>query len=326
MFTLTDILLARQRLGSLVYHTPLQFDYVLGRRCGCELYLKLENHQRTGSFKVRGALNRIATLTAAERGKGVVTASMGNHGLGVAYAARASGGMPVTVFLPQSAPKAKAEKLVGLGADVQLAGDSYESAHHAADAFRAVHGVPYVHAYDDPMVIAGQGTVGLEIMEDLPDVDTIVVPIGGGGLSAGIALAAKTLNPSVRVVGVQPDASPAAYLSFRDGYAYEEYDAAPTIADGLAGGYGRIPFEIARHLIDDVLVVSEAHIRQAVRALLESSQEVVEGSGAVAIAPLLSGQLRLPGRKVVAVLSGHNIDASLLTAILSENCECTALD
>jgi threonine dehydratase len=318
MLTIKDILLARQRLGRWIYHTPLQSDDVLGQRCGCQLYLKLENHQHTGSFKVRGALNCISTLPPVERLKGVVTASMGNHGLGVAYAARAHGGIPVTIFLPHNAPKAKVDKLVGLGADVRLSGDSYESAHHAAESFRQQHDVSYVHAYDDPMVIAGQGTIGLEILADLPDVDVILVPIGGGGLSAGIAVAAKALNPAVRVIGVQPDASPAAYLSFRDGRAYEEYDATPTIADGLAGGYGRIPFEIARHLIDDVLVVSEADIRRAVRGLLEYAQEVVEGSGAVTIAPLLSGQLRLPGRKVVAVLSGHNIDAAVLHAILSE--------
>ncbi len=319
MLTIRDILSARHRVGSWFYHTPLQHDHVLGKRCGCELYLKLESHQHTGSFKVRGALNRIATLPPEERSKGVVTASMGNHGLGVAYAARVYGGIPATIFLPHNAPKAKIDKLVGLGADIRFAGDSYESAHHAADAFQQDHGMPYVPAYDDPMVIAGQGTIGVEIMEDLPDVDVIVVPIGGGGLSAGIAVAAKTLNPRVKVVGVQPDASPAAYLSFRDGYPYEEYEASATIADGLAGGYGRVPFEIARDLIDDVLVVSESDIRHSVRALLEFSQEVVEGSGAAAIAPLLSGQLRLPGQKVVVVLSGHNIDGSVLRSVLSEN-------
>jgi threonine dehydratase len=316
MLTVQDVLLARQRQGGLVRHTPLQHEPVLGPRCGCELYLKLENHQHTGSFKVRGALNRIATLPEEERRKGVVTASMGNHALGVAYAARAYGGVPVTLFLARTVPQAKIEKLKAFGADIRLEGESYDEAHHAAEHYHREHGIPYVHAYDDPVVIAGQGVVGLEIMEDLPDVEVIVVPVGGGGLSAGVALVAKSINPAIKVLGVQSEASPSAYLSFRDGHAYEEYEPEPTIAEGLAGGYGRIPFEMARNLIDEIVVVSEADIRRAVRALLEFSQEVAEGSAAAAVAPLLSGQLRLPGCKVVAVLSGRNIDVSLLRSIL----------
>ena len=316
--TLKDILLARHRIGGQARYTPLQPDYILGQRCQCELYLKLENHQHTGSFKLRGALNHIATLPQEVREKGVVTASSGNHALAVAYAARAYGNIPVTVFVPRNTPQAKLRKLKAFGVTVQLAEDSYESAHHAADTFHQAHHIHYVPAYDDPFIIAGQGTAGLEIMEALPDVEIILVPIGGGGLSAGIALAAKSINPQVTVIGVQPDASPAAVLSFRDGQAYEEYEAAPTIADGLAGGYGRLTFEVARNLIDDIIVVKEADIYQAVAALLELSQEMVEGSGAIAIAPLLSGQLQVAGRKVVAVLSGRNIDVSVVHHILSE--------
>jgi threonine dehydratase len=315
---LKDILLARQRIGSQVRRTPLEPDHTLGQRCNCELYLKLETRQRTGSFKLRGALNHIAALPREQRLKGFVTASSGNHALAVAYAARVFGDVPVTIFVPRNTPQAKLQKLEGFGVAVRTAGKSYESAHHAADAFHAEHNVHYVPAYDDHHVIAGQGTVGLEIMEDLPDVDVIVVPVGGGGLSAGVALAAKTIRPQVTVIGVQPDASPAAALSFRDGHAYEEYEAAPTIADGLAGGYGRVTFEVARDLIDDIVVVKETDIHRAVAGLLELSQELVEGSGATAVAPLLNGQLQLGDRKVVAVLSGRNIDASVVHRILSD--------
>ena len=316
--TLRDVLQARRRIADWIGHTPLQYDYALSKRCGCDLFLKLENRQRTGSFKLRGALNYVAAMAPPELARGIVTASSGNHGLAVACAAQHCGDVPATVFLPRNTPQAKQKKLEEFGAVLRFAADSYESAHHAALAFQEAERVPYVPAYDDPLIVAGQGTVGLEIMEALPDADVILVPVGGGGLSAGIALAAKSINPRIRVIGVQPDASPAAWMSFRDGHAYEEYESGPTIADGLAGGYGRYTFEVARNLIDDIVVVKESDIRRAIGVLLELSQELVEGSGAAAVAPLLNGQLSLPGEKVVAVLSGRNIDASVVYSILSE--------
>jgi threonine dehydratase len=201
---------------------------------------------------------------------------------------------------------------------VLRAGADYDTAHAIAEAYAAEHGALYISAYDDPQVIAGQGTVGLEILEDQPDVDVLLVPVGGGGIIAGIAVVAKALNPGVKVVGVQPDASPAAYLSLRDGVPYEAYPAEPTICDGLAGGFGRVPFELAAHLFDEILVVPEADVRRAVGWLLTHEQLVVEGAGAIAIAPLLNGQLVGNGRRVAAVLTGRNLDASLLQEILSE--------
>jgi len=226
--------------------------------------------------------------------------------------------VPTTLFVPVNAPASKLKKLEEFECEVLLSGNSYDETHHAAEDFERLHGTTYVHAYDDPLTMAGQGTVGLEIMEDLPQAEAILVPVGGGGLIAGIALTAKAINPQVRVIGVQPEASPAAYLSLRDGRPYEEYDAAPTIADGLAGGFGRLPFEIAGDLIDEIVLVSEEETRAAVFTLLELAQLVVEGAGAVGIAALLAGRVNLAGRKVVAVLSGANIDASLLFEIMSE--------
>ncbi|MFQ5813985.1 MAG: threonine/serine dehydratase [Anaerolineae bacterium] len=318
MLGLRDILAAQRKLSGLIARTPLGYSFLLSQQAGCEVYLKLENWQKTGSFKVRGAINKVASLTGEEKAKGLVTASAGNHALGVAYAAQAWGNVPTTVFMPVNAPASKLKKLEEFECDVFLSGNSYDEAHHFAEDFERVHGATYVHAYDDPLTMAGQGTVGLEIMEDLPEAEAILVPVGGGGLIAGIALAAKAINPQVRVIGVQPEASPAAYLSLRDGRPYEEYDAAPTIADGLAGGFGRLPFEIAGDLIDEIVLVSEEETRAAVFTLLELAQLVVEGAGAVGIAALLAGKVNLAGRKVVAVLSGANIDATLLFEIIGE--------
>jgi threonine dehydratase len=319
MLGLQDILAAQGNLSGLITKTPLEYSFLLSQRAGCQVYLKLENWQKTGSFKVRGAINKIANLTEEEKARGLVTASAGNHALGVAYAARALGNVPTTVFVPVNAPTSKLNRLEEFDCAVVLSGNSYEEAHHAAEDFERLHGATYIHAYDDPLTIAGQGTVGLEVLEDLPEAEAILVPVGGGGLIAGIAVAAKAINPQVQVIGVQPEASPAAYLSLRDGHPYEEYDAAPTIADGLAGGFGRLPFEMAGELIDEVVLVSEEETRAAVFTLLELAQLVVEGAGAVGIAALLAGKVDLKGRKVVSVLTGANVDMSLLFEIMSEH-------
>jgi threonine dehydratase len=239
--------------------------------------------------------------------------------LGVAYACQALGRPPATIFVPEGAPAAKVDHLKGFDCQVRRAGADYDAAHAIAEAYAQERGAIYVSAYDDAVVIAGQGTVGLEVMEDLPGADLLLVPVGGGGLIAGMALVAKAINPAVRVVGVQPEASPAAYLSLRDGRPYETYPAAPTICDGLAGGFGRVPFELAGDQIDEILVVPEAAVRRAVRWLLAEEQLVVEGAGAIAVAPLLTGQLDTGSHNIVAVLTGRNVDATLLHQILGED-------
>jgi threonine dehydratase len=316
---LADVLAARQIVSSHVWHTPLVCSAGLTRRAGSDVYLKLECWQHTGSFKVRGALARLAALAPEEWTKGFVTASAGNHGLGVAYASQVLGLPGATIVVPESAPAAKIERLATFDCRVRREGADYDAAHALAQDLAREQGALYVSAYDDPVVIAGQGTVGLEVMEDLPDAGLLLVPVGGGGLIAGIATAARAVNPNVRIVGVQPKASPAAYLSLRDGHAYETYPAGPTICDGLAGGFGRVPFELAGSLIDDVVVVPETAVRQAVAWLADHEQLIVEGSGAIAIAPLLTGQVRAGGRRVVAVLTGRNLDTGLLQEILTEH-------
>jgi threonine dehydratase len=224
----------------------------------------------------------------------------------------------VTIFVPENASAAKVRRLAAFSCQVRQAGADYDQCHALAEAYAREQDAVYLSAYDDPAVIAGQGTVGLEIVQDLAGADVIVVPVGGGGLIAGIAVVARAVNPDVRVVGVQPEASPSAFLSLRDGRVYETYDAGPTICDGLAGGFGRLPFEIAGPLLDGVLVVPEADVRRAVAWLLAHEQLVVEGSAAIAAAPLLNGQLASGGQKVVAVLTGRNLDAGLLQTILAE--------
>jgi threonine dehydratase len=316
---------AHKRVSPYIRPTPLLYSHDLSEASGADVWLKPECWQITGSFKVRGALHVVHSLTDAQRARGVVTGSAGNHGLGLAYAARSAadsrGPVRADVFVPTTAPRTKVIKLTQLGAYVHETGRTYEDAHQAAEQFARCTGAHYVSAYDDLDVIAGQGTVGLETMQELPRADLVVVPVGGGGLIAGIASVAKSVCDDVRIVGVQPHASPAALLSLRDGVAYDPYEHEPTIADGLAGGFGRTPLRVAGHLIDSILLASEAQIRRAVYVLLHRQQLVVEPSGAIAIAPLLSGELDLRGQTVVCVLTGGNIETSLLREILQEHGE-----
>jgi len=312
------IVAAHQALRPHIWPTPLLPSPALSRRAGGPVFLKLECWQRTGSFKVRGALNWAASLAPDRRSRGVVTASAGNHGLGIALAAEAFGLPPTVVFLPEGAASNKVRQLIASGCQVRRAGADYDAAYALAEAYALEEGALYVSAYDDPAVIAGQGTVGLEILLDLPETDLLLVPIGGGGLIAGIAVAARALRPGIRIVGLQPEASPAAYLSLRDGRPYEAYPAGSTICDGLAGGFGRLPFAIARGLIDEVLLVPEPAIRHALAWLLIHKQLLVEGSGAIAIAPLLTGQITAAGIRVAAVLTGRNVDPNLVQSCLEE--------
>jgi threonine dehydratase len=316
--TPADLLEARKTMQRHAWRTPLVPSAALSKLAGCHVHLKMECWQHTGSFKVRGALSKLSSLSPDEWAKGVVTASAGNHGLGVAYASQVLGLPAVTIFVPEGAPQAKVERLQAFNCKIQHAGADYDEAHAIAEVHTKAQGATYVSAYDDPLVVAAQGTVGLEVMEALPRVDVLLVPVGGGGLIAGTAIAAKAINPDVRILGVQPEASPSAYLSLRDGRAHETYPAGPTICDGLAGGFGRVPFELAGDLIDRVLVVPETDVRRSVAWLVRHEQLVAEGSGAIAIAPLLNGQLDAEGQRVVAVLTGRNIDASLLLEILEQ--------
>ena len=308
----------QQRLRSYFEPTPLIYSPYLSELSGAEVWLKLENQQPTGSFKVRGALNKILSLTAAEKKQGIVAASAGNHALGVARAVQAVGAVQADIFVPVNAPQAKVDKLRRFPVTVHRQGTTYDDTHQLADQFRLENGGVAVSAYDDPGVIAGQGTVGLEIFQQCPEVGAILVPVGGGGLIAGIYSAVQAINPDCHLCGVQPTASPAALLSFQQGIALETYDHAPTSADGLAGGFGAIPFAMMQAAPPAIVLVSEPSIRQAIFRLVQQQQLIIEPSGATAVAPLISGEVEVAGKTVVCVLTGGNLDMSLLRSILNE--------
>jgi threonine dehydratase len=283
-----------------------------------DVWLKLECHQPTGSFKVRGAINKLRNLSAEQRQRGIVAASAGNHALGVAYAAQVLGGIQADIFVPETAPRAKVDKIGRFNSNLHLEGQTYAEAHQIAAQFAQENGAIEIDAYNDLEVIAGQGTVGLEILTDLPQTNTIFVPVGGGGLIAGVAVAAHAINPDCNIVGVQPEASPAALFSLRDGIAYDPFDHEPTIADGVAGGFGPIPFAVARTLIHKIMLAAELDMRRAILTLLDQEQLVVEASGAISITPILRGEVDLQGGTAVCILSGANLDTTLLRDILVE--------
>ena len=311
--TADDVLRAAAVLRPHLPPTPLRRSFALRGR---DAWLKLECWQPTGSFKVRGALHNLATLSDADRRRGVVASSAGNHALGVAFAAEALGGVRATLFVPETAPAAKVDKLRSFAVEVVVGGRTYDDAHALALARVERDGGTFVHAFDDPRTAAGQGTAGLEIAAALPSVGTVVVPVGGGGLVTGVAVALKARVPGARIVAVQPDASPALRDSLREGRPLLDYDAAPTIADGVAGGIGRLVWE-HRDLVDEVVTVSEAEIEDAIVALAASDQVIAEGSGAAAVAAVASGKVDGGGRPIAVVVTGGNLDLSVLCRLLS---------
>ncbi len=312
-----DLHAAHARIAPYILRTPLTYSYLLSERAGCDIWLKQENRQHTGSFKPRGALNKIMSLTGAERSRGIVAASAGNHALGVAYACRALGVDRVDVFVQATATPSKIAKLREYPVEVHLVGETYEEAQQAALAHVRSTGAAFVSAYDDPAVVAGQSTCGLEIAEDLSDFDAVIVPTGGGALIAGIALAVKSAHSRARVIGVNPAASPSALLSFRRGYAVDPYDHEPTLAHGLAGGFGKIPFAVAHDLVDEIVLVTEDEMKQSIVALIDSDQILAEASGAAGLAAVLNRKTALTG-KIVVVISGGNTDSNTLKLIFSE--------
>ena len=316
MIELSDVLDARVRVEETARRTPLDYSHTFSDMTGAEVHLKLETFQRTGSFKIRGATNRIETLSDEEKSAGVVTASAGNHAQGVALAATRSG-VDSTIVMPENAPISKIKATRDYGATVVLHGDDYDEAAEKAHEIEREEGRTYVHAFDDDTVMAGQGTIGLEIVEDLPEVETVVVPIGGGGLIAGIATAIKAQRPETRVVGVQADGASSAAQSLRKGERYT-LDSVDTIADGIATrSVGERTFAVIEERVDEVVTVSDSEIAIAVTHLLERAKTLVEGAGAVALAAMLSGAIEYEGGEVVVpVLSGGNIDMNTLTTVI----------
>ncbi len=316
MLDLEDVLAARDRVAETSRHTPLDYSHTFSAMTGADVHLKLENQQRTGAFKIRGATNRIATLPAADREAGVVTASAGNHAQGVALAASRAG-VDALVVMPEDAPISKVEATRHYGAEVELHGVDYDAAAERAHEIEREAGRYYLHAFDDEMVMAGQGTLGLEILADLPEVDTVVVPIGGGGLIGGVATALKGKNSDVRVVGVQAAGAASAARSLDKGEIVER-EGVDTIADGIATRrVGEKPFAAIQAHVDEIVTVSDDDIAVAVTLLLERGKTLVEGAGAVPLAAILDGTFNYDADEtIVPVLSGGNVDMNMLTTIV----------
>ncbi|MEO7150556.1 MAG: threonine ammonia-lyase [Burkholderiaceae bacterium] len=315
--SIDDIRAAADRVRGEVIDTPCLLSRTLSQLAGCEVYLKFENLQFTASFKERGAYNKMAQLTPAERTAGVLAVSAGNHAQGVAYHAQRMG-IPATVVMPRFASAVKVENTRGFGATVVLEGDTFDDARTHGLALAAERGLTVVHPFDDLAVIAGQGTIGLEMLAEHPQLDTLIIAIGGGGLIAGIGTAARAIRPDIRIVGVQTERFPAAWKAVHGG---ADRPGAPqpavTIADGIAvKSPGVLTLPVIEALVDEVLLVDEGDIEQAILMLLEIEKTVVEGAGAVGLAALLKHKDRFAGRKVGLVLCGGNIEPLVLAEII----------
>lgn len=314
--TLADILAARERLGAAIYKTPCARSETLSRLTGQNVFLKLENLQMTGSFKERGALNRLATLTPEQARKGVVAASAGNHAQGVAYHATQRG-IRAVIVMPLTTPLVKVQSTRGFGAEVILHGANYDEACTEATRLCEAEGMTFIHPFDDPLVMAGQGTIGLELLEQVEGLEAVIVPIGGGGLIGGIACALKESRPNVRVIGVQTSrlASMQAALAQHGPVTLEP---ATTIADGIAvRRAGAVTFPVVARYVDEIVTVDEDEIASAILTLLEREKTLAEGAGAAALAALLQRRASLPsGTRTAVLVCGGNIDVTLLSRII----------
>jgi threonine dehydratase len=316
--TLGDIYRARQAIAPFVRRTPLVRSDALGARTGGEVHLKLETLQETGAFKLRGATNRILALSPAERERGVVAVSTGNHARAVGHAARVQG-VPAVVCMSSLVPQNKVEAVRATGAEVRIAGRNQDAAEEVAKALAAERGLTFVSPFDDPFVIAGQGTIGLELLEDLPGLDCVLVPLSGGGLIGGIALALKSADRRVRLVGVSMEHGPAMVESLRAGQPVAVEEAA-SLADSLGGGIGldnRHTFALVRDLVDETVLVGEDEIAAAMAHCYWREQQIVEGAAAVGVAALLEGKVERAGSRIAVVLSGRNVDMRRFTELVA---------
>ncbi|MBQ4239222.1 MAG: threonine ammonia-lyase [Ruminococcus sp.] len=314
MVTIDDVKKAAEVLNGVARRTDLIHSPAFSTHG--DIYLKTENLQLTGSFKLRGAYNKIANLSDEEKSKGLIACSAGNHAQGVAYAASKCGAKSV-ICMPASAPISKVEATKALGAEAVLVPGAYDDAHDEADRLQKEHGYTMILPFDDPYVIAGQGTIGLEILEQLPEADAVITPIGGGGLLAGVATAVKAIKPSCKVYGVQAAGANAMYQSFRKGTKICT-DSVATVADGIAVKIpGDLTYEIIREKVDDIVTVTEDEIAGAILALIEKQKLIAEGAGATTVAAALYDKIPTGGRKTVCVVSGGNIDVTILSRVIS---------
>lgn len=317
MLTLDKVYHANYALKEAIRQTDLIYSPVLSKECGCELYLKTENLQVTGSFKVRGAYYKISQLNEEEKSRGVIACSAGNHAQGVALASKKFG-IKSIICMPDGAPLSKVEATKSYGAEVVLVPGVYDDAHNRAEELKAEKGYTFIHPFDDEDVIAGQGTIGLEIAEQLKDADAVIVPVGGGGLISGVAFAIKSLNPKIRVYGVQAAGAPS-MLNSLEHKKIETLPSVSTVADGIAVKEpGRLTFDLCSRYVDGIVSVTDDQVSAAILALIEKQKMIAEGAGAVALAAALFNKLPdVAGKKVVCLISGGNIDVTILSRVIN---------
>lgn len=318
-FGYEDIKAAYDRIKPYIRRTPLETSMHLSTE-EKKYSFKLEPFQTVKSFKIRGAMSKMTTLTEEERQRGVATISSGNHGASVSYAAKILGIKKAQIIVPATTPQAKVDKIRYYGGEALLMGKNYDEAHAMGMAHIESNGMTFIDAYyDDPKIYAGQGTIGIELLEQDPDIDTVVVPIGGGGLITGIATAVKAIKPGIRVIGVQTEACPAMIKAFEDKVFYEEYPVkGDTVCDALVGGIGKLSYEILEPLVDDIIEVEEETIKKAIVHMALNEKFIVEGAGAVALAAVIDKPERVGGSNIAMVVSGGNIDSELFCSLLVE--------
>ena len=317
-FNFDEVLKAHARIKDYVRETPLEQSFYLGQK-ERTYYFKLESFQKTKSFKIRGALNKILSLSEEEKSCGVATISSGNHGSAVSYAASLLGIKNAVVIVPETTPKSKVDKITYFGAKVIQMGKGYDEAHALGMSYIKEHCLTFIDAYyDDVKIYGGQGTVAIEILQQNPKIDTIVVPVGGGGLITGIAVAAKAINPTIRIVGVQTENCPAMIKSYEDGVFYKEYPCSDSLCDALIGGIGALSYEMAKDYVDDFISVSEETIGKAVSFMAKEEKYIVEAGSCTTVAAVMDFKERIGGKNIALVLSGGNIDGDVLRNLMNK--------
>ena len=311
MVTIKDIILARKRINKYIYNTPLDYSMYLSNS-DTNVFLKLECQQKLKGFKIRGALSKITSLTEEEKAKGIMAVSSGNHGAGVSYSAKVLGGIHAKIFVPKTIPKSKLEKIEYYGAEVVAVGSNYDEAHAAASEALTKERLTFIDPCSDIEVIAGQGSIAMEILESNPDIDTILAPVGGGGLITGISVAAKHMKPSIKIIGVQTGACPAMARAIEDQICYTDFPSEASICDALIGGVGAIPYNMAKQCIDEIILVEEEKIREAILFLMEKEKIVAEPAGAIGVAAFRANPALFKNKNVAIIISGGNLDFSLI--------------
>lgn len=317
-FTAQDVFEAYERIRPYIYETPLEHSMYLSEE-NSEIYLKMESLQSAKSFKIRGCLNKMLSLSEEEKKQGVITVSSGNHGVCVAYGAQLLGIEKAVIIVPKTTPQSKVDKIKYFGGQVLFMGQNYDGAHIEGMKYVNCHQMTFIDSYfDDPVVYAGQGTMAIEILKQNPQIDTILTPIGGGGMLTGVAVAAKAIKPDIRVIGVHTAACPALIKSYKEDKFYEKCESEESMCDALVGGIGKLCFEMAKDYIDDIVEVQEETIGKALVHMINKEKFIVEPASAVCVAAIMEHRHRIQGKHIALVMSGGNVNEKLMLKLLNQ--------